>query len=113
MCEVVQVSQDTQKKSEKAVALLPPKKAGLQGLPGGGSLAGWEGEAHWAGTAIGNETPGVLGAAQRGYTKFCAFAFVGSPNTLPSPSFSSPARLTRKVTWTQEIQVSAQVEAHV
>lgn len=67
------------------------------GAARGGSPAGWEGVS--AGTATGNETPGVLGAAQRGYTNFCAF--VGSP------SFFSPARLSRKVTWTQEIEVSA------
>lgn len=46
MCEVVQVSQDTQKKSAKAVALLTSRESPVVGTARGSSPAGWEGEAH-------------------------------------------------------------------
>lgn len=89
MYEVVQVSQDTQQKSEKAVALLPPKKAPPWMLPWGGIPVGRNSHWEW--------NPSVLGAAQRGYTKFCTC--VGS---LSSALHGSPEGHLD-----QEIQVSA------
>lgn len=46
MHRVFQVSQGTQEKSERAIALLSSEKDQLQALPRGCSPADWEGEPH-------------------------------------------------------------------